>query len=119
MISWPNFSPEEFERACPPCKLEDMQLSFMNRLQTARDLAGVPFRINSAYRSKSYELKKGRSGSSMHCLGRAADIRCSDGRTRYRIVEAAVKAGFRGIGIGKTFVHLDDRDENSNIWLYD
>lgn len=119
MSSWPNFSPEEFERACPPCKLEDMQLSFMNRLQTARDIAGLPFIINSAYRSKSHELKKGRSGSSMHCLGRAVDIKCTSGALRYAIVEAAVQAGFRGIGIGKTFVHLDDRDENSVVWLYD
>lgn len=118
-MTWPNFSPEEFERACPSCKLEDMRPSFMNRLQTARDIAGCPFVINSAYRSKSWELKKGRSGASMHCLGRAADIKCTSGALRYAIVEAAVQAGFRGIGIGNTFVHLDDRDENSVIWLYD
>lgn len=119
MTRWPNFSPDEFGRACPPCKLEDMSPRFMNRLQEARDIAGFPFVINSAYRSKEHELKKGRSGFSMHCVGRAVDIKCTSGALRYAIVEAAVKAGFHGIGIGKTFVHLDDRDENSTIWLYD
>lgn len=99
--------------------MEDMSPSFMNRLQTARDLAGVPFYVSSAFRSRSYEHKKGRSGLSMHVYGRAIDLRCSDSSTRYRIVEAAIKAGFNGIGIGKTFVHLDDRDDNKFIWLYD
>lgn len=119
MSKWPNFSPDEFERACPQCKLEDMSPSFMNRLQMARNLAGIPFRINSAFRSVDYERVKGRSGSSMHCLGRAVDISCKDSLSRYRIVNSALSAGFRGIGIGKTFVHLDDRFTDTIIWLYD
>lgn len=119
MSNWPNFSSDEFERACPQCKLEDMSTSFMNRLQTARDLAGIPFRINSAYRSVSYEKRKGRAGTSMHCLGRAVDVSCKDSVSRYRIVNSALSAGFHGIGIGSTFVHLDDRESSTVIWLYD
>lgn len=96
-----------------------MSPSFMNRLQTARDIAGLPFCINSAYRSVSYEKRKGRSGKSMHCLGRAVDVSCKDSVSRYRIVNSALQAGFHGIGIGKNFIHLDDRESSTLIWLYD
>lgn len=94
-----------------------MDGNFMNRLQTARDLAGCPFIVNSAHRTVAYELKKHRTGRSMHCLGRAVDLSCRDGATRYRILRAALQAGFTGIGIGDTFIHLDDRD-NPTTWLY-
>lgn len=116
--SWPNFSAEEFLKATPSCSITDMVPSFMNRLQAARDLAGCPFIINSAYRNQEYELRKKRSGNSMHCLGRAVDISCKDSVTRYRILDAVLKVGFRGIGIGRTFIHVDDRT-SMTVWLYD
>lgn len=115
---WPNFHDSEFAKCSPGCFLSDMDEAFMDRLQTARTLAGVPFVLNSAYRSKDYELRKKRSGNSMHCLGRAVDIRCVDSGTRYRIVECLIASGFRGIGIGNTFIHVDDRDNVSLIWTY-
>ena len=91
----------------------------MDRLQAARDLAGVPFVINSAFRSVSWEIsrKPPRSGRSMHCQGRAVDIKCVDSGSRYRILSALIKAGFKGIGIDNTFIHVDDRDI-SLIWTY-
>lgn len=55
----------------------------------------------------------------MHCLGRAVDVSCKDSVSRYRIVNSALSAGFHGIGIGSTFVHLDDRESSTMIWLYD
>ena len=113
-----HFSEEEFTRATPSCSLSDMNIGFMVRLVTARDLAGCPFIVNSAFRSKEYELRKKRSGNSMHCQGRAVDLSCKDSSTRYRIIKAALQAGFHGIGIGRTFIHLDDRD-TLTIWLYD
>ena len=117
-MNWPNFSEDEFRRATPSCSLSDMDPAFMNRLQTARDLAGCPFVINSAYRTKEYELRKKRSGNSMHCLGRAVDISCRESFTRYRILSALIQAGFHGVGVGQTFIHVDDR-EMQTIWLYD
>ena len=53
---WKNFNEIEFQMATPSCSLKQMSESFMNRLQTARDIAGIPFRINSAFRSEQYEL---------------------------------------------------------------
>lgn len=115
---WPNFSEKDFKWATPTCCLSDMDEAFMNRLQTARDIAGVPFKINSAYRSPEWEKFKNRSGNSMHCLGRAVDISCRDSKSRLEILNALLQAGFNGIGIGRTFIHADDRYDRM-IWLYD
>lgn len=117
MGKYPNFAAAEFGRCNPPCSMDSMDDKFMARLQTARDLAGVPFIINSAYRTVQYELSKKRSGKSMHCLGRAVDIKCVDSGTRYRIINALISAGFNGIGIDNTFIHVDDRDLPL-IWTY-
>lgn len=114
---WKNFNELDFAMAVPSCSLSSMNEGFMNRLQTARDIAGIPFKINSAFRSKEYELSKGRSGSGFHTLGAAVDISCKDSHSRLLIVDALLKAGFTGIGIGPTFIHVDDRVEQL-IWLY-
>lgn len=114
---FPNFSEAEFQKCTPPCSLQQMDGSFMERLQTARTIADVPFKLNSAYRSVSYELTRGRTGNSMHTLGRAVDIKCVDSGTRYRIIEALIVAGFHGIGIDNQFIHVDDRKTHL-IWTY-
>ena len=118
MSRWPNFDEKEFRWATPTCSLSDMDATFMDRLQTARDIAGVPFKVNSAYRSVDWEKYKNRSGNSMHCLGRAIDISCRDSKQRHVILNALLQAGFNGIGIGRTFIHVDDRGDKM-IWLYD
>lgn len=115
---WPSFCDEEFRKALPSCSLSQMDPFFMDRLQAARDLAGVPFVINSAYRTPEWDLSKGRSGRSYHCSGRAVDIRCCNSVNRWEILRALFAAGFHGIGIAGTFIHVDDRP-NQTVWLYD
>lgn len=114
------FKEEEFKRASPACSLSDMDSAFMARLDIAREIAGIPFHVNSAYRSKEYEKKKGRSGSSMHTKGRAIDIRCITNADRFTMVDALVSAGFRRIGIASRFIHVDDGYPEASplIWLY-
>lgn len=117
MAKYPNFPAKEFLNCAPACSLSQMDDAFMERLQTARTIAGVPFVINSAYRSVEYELSKKRTGKSMHTKGRAVDIKCVDSGNRYRIIESLIAAGFNGIGIANTFIHVDDRDIPL-IWTY-
>lgn len=112
------FKEMEFLRASPSCHLEDMNMRFMHRLDKLRELCNFPLVVNSAYRSRDYELSKKRSGTSWHCKGRAIDIRCDDSWKRYMIVRNAIKLGFNGIGIGKNYIHLDDRDVSPCIWHY-
>lgn len=103
------FDNKEFEMCTPSCSLSNMSQSFMNRLDMAREIAGIPFVLNCAYRSVSWDKLHGRSGNSYHTLGRAVDIRCLSSKERYKIVAALLKSGFTGIGVNKTFIHVDDR----------
>lgn len=92
----------------------------MSKFDTAREIAGIPFVINSAYRSPVWDRSKGRSGTGAHTLGRAIDIRCNSDRNRFLIVNALIKAGFTRIGIAKTYIHADDSSLHSQqvVWLY-
>lgn len=101
------FNNAEFRRCDPPCSEKDMNPALMERLDALREKCGMPLIINCAYRSREWDLKKGRSGNSAHTRGMAVDILCNSSATRYKIVSAAIELGFTRIGIGKTFVHLD------------
>lgn len=113
------FKPFEFNCASPRCSIDDMDRDFLRALDSARAFSGVPFRINSAYRSKEYELEHGRTGTSSHCKGCAVDLACSDSRKRYLIVNALLSCGFQRVGISKSFIHVDsDPDKRPSIWIY-
>lgn len=114
------FTEHEFRTATPSCRLDECCEESLERLDLARELARTPFIINSAYRTRHYELSKGRSGNSAHTLGRAFDIRCHDSAQRWRIVNACIAAGFSRIGIAPTFIHVDDAISlpTYRIWLY-
>lgn len=114
------FSNSDFSSATPTCELSDMDETFMYRLDTARGLAGIPFIVNSAYRTISYEKSKGRDGSSSHTKGLAVDLKAEMSRERYLIINALLKAGFHRIGVGESFVHVDgDQQKDRNvIWHY-
>lgn len=112
------FCEAEFVKADPSCTMADMQESLLRLLDKTRSLAGIPMKINSAYRSKEHERSRGRNGSSSHCKGLAVDISCADSVKRMKIVKAALQCGFPRIGIYPTFVHLDcDLEKPSCIWL--
>ena len=115
-----NFTDNDFSSCNPPCKLGDLSPRLLEGLQYARSLCSFPFKITSAYRSRSYELEKGRSGNSAHCLGLAVDIACTDVNKRYILVQNLLRAGFFRIGIAKTYIHADcDYSKKSAIWLYE
>ena len=115
------FSESEFRRCTPPCSLQDMRQDVMKRLDNARAQAGIPFVLNSAYRSVAYEKSKGRSGNSAHTRGYAVDIRCNTMANRKKVVTALLDNGFHRIGIAGTYIHADcDPSLTGNIiWLYD
>ena len=99
------FSEAEFRRCTPPCSLQDMDQQFIRQLDAARASAGIPFVLNSAYRSPAWELSKGRTGRGDHPQGRGVDIRCNTSANRMKIVRALLDNGFRRIGIANTYVH--------------
>ena len=114
------FKDAEFRRCVPSCSIEDMQQHTLNRFDKAREYAGVPFIFTSAFRSREWELAKGRTGDGAHTTGEAGDIRTPDLYTRYRILYGLIKAGFTRIGIADTYIHADDcpRKAKEVVWLY-
>ena len=120
MITSKYFKEEEFNRCSPACSLQDMKQTTMSKLDTAREIADIPFVLTSAYRSPDHDRSKGRSGTGAHTLGRAVDIRCNTSKNRLLVVNALLKAGFKRIGIARSFVHADDSEvhEQKVIWLY-
>ena len=120
MITAKYFKESEFQKCVPACSLQDMKQGTMDKLDAARESAGIPFVLNSAYRSVEHERKQGRDGTSSHTKGMAVDIRCNSNANRMKIVRALIEAGFVRIGIGKTFVHADDDASKSQnvMWHY-
>lgn len=110
----PKFS---LDSAVPACELGDLApalVEFANRLYEK-----IPFQVNCAYRSVSWDRKKGRSGQSSHCKGLAMDIACINHNLRRRYIAALLELGCKRIGIAKTFIHFDlDPDKGPSIWLY-
>ena len=99
-----------------------MDKTFLHRLDVARYHSGVPYIVNSAFRTLEHEKSKGRDGSSSHTKGMAVDLKATNSRTRFKIIEGLLKAGFTRIGISedKGFIHVDsDPSKDPNvIWIY-
>jgi zinc D-Ala-D-Ala carboxypeptidase len=111
------FKLSEFDDA--PGTGKNMKKDFLTKLDKARAIADVPFKITSGYRSKETNKRVGGVSTSSHLKGLAADISCKDSSTRQKIVNALIQAGFTRIGIADTFIHCDtDKDKNDAIWLY-
>lgn len=105
------------ELRCKCCEKLVIDLDFRTRLNNARALAGFAFVVTSGYRCEQHNQAVG-STSTNHVLGKAADIKCTNGWTRYAIVRAMIEANMMGIGIGNYFIHCDTNRTDHAIWTY-
>lgn len=108
--SWSYFKLDEF--CCPCCNRNNISHDLVNRLDRARQLAGVPFRINSGYRCHSYNSSPRIKGKprSAHLKGLAVDIHCPTGSLKGVILPSLYAVGIKRVGIYKTFIHADIDD---------
>lgn len=104
------FIESEFNRCVPSCSMSDMDSDFLKLLDELREKCGFPLVISCAYRSREWDLSKGRSGNSAHTKGCAVDIIYNSSSTAYAIVKNAMELGINRIGIGKNFIHIDNDD---------
>ena len=112
---------ESYEFDCPslPNSGINMDNAFLQMLNDARGIAGIPFKITSGYRSITHNKEVGGVQNSSHLVGKAADIKVGSGNERYIIINALIKAGFRRLGVAKTFIHCDnDETKPNSIWTY-
>lgn len=116
-----SFDAAEFRCPCnaPECDGGKMDSVFMNALQNVRDMCGFPFHINSGFRCAAHNKAIGGAPDSMHLLGRAADIGITDSMLRFHVMQMALRSmAIRGVGVAKTYLHLDDRDGALAMWVY-
>ena len=96
----------------------DRQLIFM--LQQLEARTGYPIFewINSGARSPSHNSKVGGVSISSHKIPKckAVDIKAQTTFIRNHLVSVARDVGFKRIGVGRTFVHLDV-DENKSQYV--
>ena len=88
--------------------------NLIDLLEKVREHFGKPVHVNSGYRTVSYNVKIGGACYSQHCYGRACDIYI-DGITPKEIAEyvETLIPDTGGIGIYKTFIHIDTRKTKS------
>lgn len=91
----------------PKCDISEINPLLLSVIRSAQKMCGFTFTITSAFRSKSWELSKGRNGSSSHTKGLAVDISARDSHARYKILLALGIVGIPRLGVGKTFIHAD------------
>jgi len=87
----------------------------LDALQSLRASLGRPLIINSAHRCRLWNAAVGGAPRSMH-KSIAVDISLS-GHDRFSMLAAAEALGFTGIGLAKTFIHLDRRSVPAR-WYY-
>jgi uncharacterized protein YcbK (DUF882 family) len=119
------FKLTEFDSPDAPGSGAKMDKEFLALLDEARHIAGVPFKVNSGYRTQAHHNSLTKRGfktakNSAHLRGFAADIHAPDSSQRYAILAACIKAGFNRIGVANTFIHVDNDPSlpEDVIWTY-
>ncbi len=115
-----NFRASELRCRCreTTCTAAPMDPAFLIKLQAIRDAWGLPLGISSGARCKAWNTKVGGSPVSQHLLGKAADIHLEDPEDGPKLAALAVRHGIGGVGIAKTFIHIDDGPQGRR-WSYD
>jgi len=119
-----HFNLTEFDSKDVPGSGCHMDVNFLKMIDLARSYAGVPFIITNGFRTPEYQEDLKRRGyqvaqNSSHLIGKAADIAAPD-HTKKAIIDGLYQAGFRRIGIGRTFIHCDNDSAKVNpaVWGY-
>ena len=109
-----NFSRHEFACSCG-CGSNNIAPGLVAMLQQVRDDIGQSVGITSGVRCRAYNASVGGVETSAHVpadLGNgeqahATDIGIPNSAYRYKIMPALYRAGFKRIGIGNGFIHVD------------
>jgi len=127
-----NFSLSEFlksntatrldikEQFNPPQSVLDNITALVTKLQVARDYFGEPMVFTSGYRCDKLNKAVGGVANSAHTSGKAVDIEFHSEAHAKKLIEALIKSGFKRIGLGWSFIHvdIDHTKPHPACWLY-
>jgi len=99
----PHFRLREFQD--PETQEVKVYPELVERLEQLRALVGKPITITRGYSTAATNLRVGGAVDSQHRLGKAADV-FWEGMVLDETAALAERAGFNGIGINRTKVHL-------------
>ena len=104
---------------CQETGENEMDIDFIRDLDELRESCGFPFIITSGYRSKAHSLERKKAAPGQHTHGIAADVKVNNGYERMLVVKKAIEHGFNGVGVAKSFVHVDRREMTPPVmWVY-
>jgi len=118
-----HFLSKEFDCPCTDCKETKIEGLLVSQLEAMRTILGSKLQITSGFRCEDYQnqLKlrgyETATGISQHTLGNAADV-TNGVSTGLELEEAARRAGFLAVGVGKHWVHVDLRNDKTRSWKY-
>lgn len=114
-----HFQQSEFDSEDRPGSGFNMKPRVVFMLDALRALLGRPFKVSSGFRTPEHNRAEGGAPQSGHLTGEAVDIRTQGWTERQRcdLIIYALKLGFTGIGIAKTFIHLDVKARRAS-WRY-
>lgn len=100
-------------------QIQNLKELATNILQPVRDMYGKPMYINSGFRSKEVNKAVGGVKTSLHIVGKAADVRTDNPRELFNIVRNS-GLSFDQLILYPTFVHMSfrSRETNRNQLLY-
>ena len=111
------FQLSEFD--CQETGENRMEPEFLEKLDALRLACNFPFIITSGYRHPTqHPIEASKPVPGTHAQGIAADVRITTSSERHKIVREAMNLGFTGIGVDRTFVHVDTRGTAPVMWLY-
>lgn len=111
MWRWPHFSAKELSCKCGGryCRGQYFHNpDFLDGLEAIRGDMGRPLVLTSGRRCERHNRAVGGAARSQHMIAIAADIELA-GHEPVSLARSALQAGFRGIGFGRTFLHVDWR----------
>lgn len=114
------FGPHEFDSPDAPGSGQNISQELLDKLNRARRYAGIPFKINSGYRTVAHNTAVGGKPKSAHLTGEAADIAALHPATRYTVLFSLSQAGFRRFEVTPWHIHVDtahDDDHPNDILL--
>ena len=102
---------------------EMMDEKLLSMLDEMREIYSYPIKITSSYRSPDHPIEAAKKEPGEHSYGAAVDIVSDGGGKTFRLVKAAIEAGFTRIGVSrkKGFIHLGigyPGAPEKTIWTY-